>query len=366
MNRLADAQPTTNWKTKEMPVRPPSAEQVLEIAGDFGMSLTIEDARSFAGILKGLAESFGRLESYPEPKLPVKYPRTPGYRPSPEEDPMNAWYWKSTVKGADDGPLKGKRIALKDTVCLAGVPMAVGSALLESFVPDIEATVATRILDAGGTILGKAACTDLCLDGHGQDTPRGAKNPWNTEYAAGGSSSGSAVLLVQGEVDMTIGGDQAGSIRIPASWSAVYGLKPTHGLVPFTGVMGNDMTLDTIGPMAASVREVAELLAVIVGPDGYDPRQVDVQVQDYLGSLEEGVAGLKIGVLKEGFGHEKGLLGASDPAVDSKVREAACRFTKLGASVEEVSVPMHSDGIHSEPVTSPMMRWAPIARLAQP
>jgi len=329
-----------------MPVKPPSTLNVLEAAETFGIGVSSRDAEAFAEVMAGIAASLTKLENYPEPKLPVKYPRTPGYRPTAGEDPLNAWYRKTNIEGAPTGRLKGKRVALKDTIALAGVPMQNGSAVLEGFVPDVDATVVTRILDAGGTIVGKAACTDLCFDGHGQDTPRGGKNPHNPDFGAGGSSSGSAAVLVTGEADMAIGGDQAGSIRIPSSWCGVYGLKPTYGLVPFTAVMGNDMTLDTIGPMANSVQEVAELLTAIAGPDGLDPRQINITAKDYVGGLSVDVPRLRIGMLREGFDHKEGVLGASDPEVDRKVRAAARRFMELGADVKDVSIPMHAEAIN--------------------
>ena len=329
-----------------MPVRAPSVSQVMDAAESFGISLTKPEAEGYADLMKGMAEGISILDNYPEPKLPVKYPRTPGYRPSAAEDPYNAWYYKTNIEGAKDGPLKGKRIALKDTIALAGVPLMCGSALLQGYVPDIDATVVTRILDAGGTIVGKAAVTDMCFDGHGQDAPRGGKNPRNPACGAGGSSSGSAALLVTGEADITLGGDQAGSIRLPASWCGVYGLKPTHGLVPYTGIMGNDMTFDTVGPMANSVADVALLLSVIAGPDGLDARQIDITVQDYIGALNRDVSDLKIGIVREGFGHEKkGILGASYPEVDRKVIAAAKKLGQLGVQVDEVSIPMHLDGL---------------------
>ena len=154
-----------------MPVRPPTTDQILAIATDLGMHLTREDAAAFQHVLKDMALSYDRLDDYVEPKLPVKYPRMLGYQPTPEEDPLNAWYWKSTVKGAATGPLAGRTLALKDNTCLAGVPMMFGSRMLEGFIPDIDATVATRILDAGGTILGKAACVDFCYEGNGEYAP---------------------------------------------------------------------------------------------------------------------------------------------------------------------------------------------------
>ena len=149
-----------------------------------------------------------------------------------------------------------------------------GTSTLEGYVPDVDATIVTRILDAGGFILGKAVCESLCFSGGSHTSDTGpVRNPHNTDYTTGGSSSGSAALVAAGEVDLAIGGDQGGSIRIPASWCGIYGLKPTYGLVPYTGIFPIELTLDHTGPMARSVADVALLLEAIAGPDGLDPRQ---------------------------------------------------------------------------------------------
>ena len=146
-----------------MPVRLPTIEQILEIANDHGLHLTDEDAASFRGLMAGPVASYQRLDELVEPRPRVRYPRDPGYRPASEENPYNAWYWKCEIKGASEGVLAGKRVAVKDNICVAGVPMMNGSQLLEGYVPEIDATVVERILDAGGTIAGKAACEDLCF-----------------------------------------------------------------------------------------------------------------------------------------------------------------------------------------------------------
>ena len=146
---------------------------------------------------------------------------------------------------------------------------------------------------------------------------------------------------------MAIGGDQGGSIRMPACWSGCYGMKPTHGLVPYTGIMPIEATIDHTGPMTMTVADNALLLEVIAGPDGLDPRQYNVRVDKYTTGLGRGVAGMRIGVVTEGFGWP-----ASEADVDAKVREAAERLRGLGASVEEVSIPMHRDGAAI---------WTPIA-----
>ncbi len=163
-------------------------------------------------------------------------------------------------------------MALKDNVALAGVPMMNGASTLEGFVPASDATIVTRMLDAGATILGKAVCEHFCLSGgsHTSD-PGPVHNPHRIGYSAGGSSSGSGALVAAGEVDLAIGGDQGGSIRIPASYCGIVGMKPTHGLVPYTGVMPIETTIDHTGPMTASVGDNALLLEVLAGPDGLDP-----------------------------------------------------------------------------------------------
>jgi amidase len=325
-----------------MPVRLPSVQQLRDISASFGLALGDDDLASFRELMRGPLASYARLDALPEPKLPVKYARTPGYRPSTEENPFNAWYWKTEIRGALAGLLAGKRIAIKDNICVAGVPMMNGSALLEGYVPEIDATVVTRILDAGGTIAGKAACEDLCFSGASHTCATGPiLNPHNPRRSAGGSSGGSAALVAAGEVPMAIGGDQGGSIRTPSSWCGIYGLKPTWGLVPTTGSMPISYSVDHCGPMCASSEDVARLLAVIAGHDGYDPRTQLARTGDYLAAVGQGARGLRIGLLKEGFGHAE-----SDPEVDRIVRDAIGSFAGDGAIISEVSIPMHYEGPH--------------------
>ena len=303
-------------------VRTPTVEEVLDIADSFGLNLSIEDAESFQGLMGGTIASYDRIDDLVDTKLPVKYPRTPGHRPKQADNKYNAWYWKSEVQGKKRGPLAGKKIVLKDNICLSGVPMMNGASVLEGFVPDIDATVVTRILDAGGTIIGKAANTYLCFDGGSATTATGmVENPHKKGYSSGGSSAGSGVLVSIGEADMAMGGDQGGSIRMPACWSGMVGHKPTHGLVPYTGVFPIEMTLDHTGPLARTVTDTATLLQVIAGPDSHDPRQIGCKTQNYLKALAKGAKGLKVAILKEGFGHPE-----SEKVVDQKVRAAANSF----------------------------------------
>jgi amidase len=208
---------------------------------------------------------------------------------------------------------------------------------MEGYTPEIDATIVTRMLDAGAVIAGKAHCENFCLSGGSHTNAKGPiHNPWKHGYMAGGSSGGSAALVAAGEVDMAIAGDQGGSIRIPAANCGVYGMKPTHGLVPYTGVMPIEQTIDHVGPVTNNVSDNALLLEILAGEDGLDPRQYKPKTFRYTEALGRGAQGLRIGILKEGFNHS-----VSESDVDQKVLAAAERFKELGARVEEVSIPDH-------------------------
>jgi len=331
-----------------MTVNRPTAEQLHAVAKDLGMSMSDADIASYLAIMQPNFAAYDAVAAMPDYLPTVKYPRTPGYKPEGEENKYNAWYVKTTVKGAPAGKLAGKTVVLKDNVCLAGVPMMNGASTLEGYTPDIDATIVTRILDAGGTIVGKAHCEYYCFSGGSHTNAAGpVHNPHKHGYSAGGSSSGSAALLVAGEVDMAIGGDQGGSIRMPSAYCGVCGMKPTHGLVPYTGIMPIEITLDHTGPMTNNVADNALLLEVLAGEDGLDPRQYNVKTDAYTEALGGGAKGLKIGVVKEGFGHPN-----SERDVDAKVKQAASTLRDLGATVSEISVPMHAVGLAI---------WSPIA-----
>ncbi len=352
------ASPSISSRLHAMTVQRPTHAQLKDIVIEFGMHMSDERIAEFLAIMNETIAAYDVVDAMPDYLPPVDYPRTSGYRPSSEENPLNAWYVKTEIKGAPRGPLAGKTIALKDNVCLAGVPMMNGASTLKGYTPDVDATIVNRILDAGGTIVGKAHCEYFCLSGGSHTNATGhVHNPHKMGYSAGGSSCGSAALVGGGEVDMAIGGDQGGSIRMPASYSGCYGMKPTHGLVPYTGIMPIENTIDHTGPMTQTVADNALLLEVIAGEDGLDPRQYAPVTDTYTAALNRGVRGLRIGVLKEGFGHP-----ASEDDVDAKVRAAAQEFAELGATVDEVSIPLHLKGaaiwtpIAVEGLTNQMMK----------
>ncbi|MFT5132953.1 MAG: amidase [Gammaproteobacteria bacterium] len=324
-----------------MAFRPPNAADLQELGKKFDFNLDADSAERFAAFMGPFSESCVLLDNEPDCLPPVKYPERSHYFPEAAENQYGAWYVKTNVEGAADGPLKGRRVAVKDNIFVAGVPMMDGASVLAGFVPDFDATVVTRLLDAGASIVGKAVCEYFCVSSAnftGSGYP--VDNPRKSGYSTGGSSSGSGALVAAGEVDIALGCDQAGSVRIPASWCGIYGMKPTHGLLPYTGIMGMEATIDHVGPMTANVADNALALEVMAGYDDIDGRQRRLEVHRYTQAPGQDVAGMKIGIVQEGFG-----MPYSDADVDECVRAAAAKFSGLGVTVEPVSIPIHPQGL---------------------
>src|SRR5215470_8431390 len=327
-----------------MAVRPPGKDDLAAIARGYGMHLSDEDLGSFEPMVAGLLSSYDAVEELYAQTAPPPPVNRAWKQPDPAENPLGAWYVRTEIAERPDGPLAGRRVAIKDNIEVAGVPMMNGSRTLEGFVPSRDATVVTRLLAAGATITGKAVCEDLCFSGASHTSVTGpVRNPWDTTRTAGGSSSGSAALVAAGEAALALGGDQGGSVRIPSAFCGTVGHKPTHGLVPYTGAFPIEATLDHLGPITRTVADAALMLSVIAGRDGWDPRQpAGLQPQDYLGELAREVTGLRAGVVSEGFG----IPGLSEPGVDETVRAAATRLDEAGMQVAEVSVPWHRHAMH--------------------
>ncbi|NKB39334.1 MAG: amidase [Gammaproteobacteria bacterium] len=324
-----------------MTFRPPSAEDLQELGKKLEFNLDAEQAERFLSFMGPFFGSCELLDNEPAALPEIKYPERTHYFPDAKENSYGAWYVKSKIEGAASGPLKGRSVAIKDNIFVAGIPMMDGASVLEGFVPDFDATVVTRLLDAGATITGKAVCEYFCISSAnftGSGYP--VDNPRKRGYSTGGSSSGSAALVAGGEADIALGCDQAGSIRVPSSWCGIYGMKPTHGLVPYTGIMGMEATIDHVGPMTTNVADNALALDVLAGYDDIDGRQRHLQIHDYSAALGKDVADMKIGVVAEGFG-----MPYSEADVDECVRAAAAKFAELGVNVEPVSIPVHPEGI---------------------
>ena len=323
-----------------MAIRLPTAEDLRRLATANYFELSDEELAQFQELIPERFASYELLERMETPPAPIKYKdREPGYRPAVQEDPFNAILRRCNLRGASSGKLTGKRFGLKNNISVAGMAMTCGSLVMEGYVAQTDATIVTRLLDAGAEILATLNMDNFAFSGAGDTSAYGpVLNPHDPEHLAGGSSGGSAAALYYDDIDITIGGDQGGSIRIPASWSGVVGLKPTHGLVPYTGIVGIDNTFDHTGPMARTVRDVAITLEVVAGKDPLDPRQGEVPVYPYTDSLDLGVEGLRIGVLSEAFGLE-----ASEPEVDKTVRRSLGVFNELGARTIEVNISEHRE-----------------------
>lgn len=325
-----------------MAVSRPSAAEIDTAAEHFGFHLDADEQQNALAFVRQTLDAYDVVDELYSQVERTRSPERAHRFPGPDENPLGAWYVTTEVSSAAAGPLAGRRVAIKDNVAVAAVPMMNGSRAVEGFIPSQDATVVERLLAAGATIAGKSVCEDLCYSASSFTSASGpVRNPWDLTREAGGSSSGSAALVAAGAVDFAIGGDQAGSIRIPASLCGIVGLKPTYGLVPYTGAIPLERNIDHLGPMTRTVADAALLLTVLAGNDGWDSRQpLNLPACDYIAALTADVAGLRVGILTEGFGRRRSL-----PEVDDLVRSAAHRFAEIGCSVAEVSVPWHHSAL---------------------
>ena len=325
--------------------RMPNIDEMVAVARELGIHLGTDEAVLYR---KHLIEQMEQLDSFVQTRLeedkpPLSSPaREPGYRPSLEEDPLNAWIWRCHIKGEDEGLLSGKTVSYKDHIAVAGIPMSFGSFAIEGFIPDFDATVVNRVLYEGGTITGKNVMNGLS-GGFGTGGAIGdygrPLNPHNHDHVTGGSSAGSAAAVASQEVDISFGGDQGGSIRIPAAFSGIVGHKPTFGLLSHFGIgFGSDQSIDYTGPMARTVEDAAAALQATAGYDPNDPRQNrDVpDTIDVLSGLANGISGLRIGVLEEGFDE-------AETDVHDMVMAAVDVLAEAGADVSKVSISEHHD-----------------------
>nr|WP_297459251.1 Asp-tRNA(Asn)/Glu-tRNA(Gln) amidotransferase subunit GatA [uncultured Halomonas sp.] len=232
------------------------------------------------------------------------------------------------------GPLNGLPLALKDLFCTQGVRTSCGSRMLDNFVSPYDATLVEKLGVSGTVCLGKTNMDEFAMGSSNENSYYGpVKNPWDLTAVPGGSSGGSAAAVAAGLVPAALGTDTGGSIRQPAAFCGITGLKPTYGRVSRYGMVAYASSLDQAGPMARTAEDCALLLGAIAGHDPRDSTSVVRGVPDYRAELETSLSGLKIGLPKEYFGD--GL----DPAVESAVRDAIKVYESLGASVREVSLP---------------------------
>jgi amidase len=317
--------------------------ELHELASSWGFTVEDDEAEQLLAVAEAVFQAYDLLESQPASRVePVAAVRDAGRRPEPAEDPLNAIVRVCRVRAeGHEGVLSGLRVAVKDSVAIAGIPMTCGSAVLRDYVPAEDSVVADRILRAGGEVVAITNMDDLAFSGGGESSRYGPTlNPWDRGRSAGGSSSGSAAGLFYDGIDVAVGADQGGSIRAPASWCGVIGLKPTHGLVPYVGIAGIDQTFDHCGPLGRTAAGVAALLQAIAGPDPGDPRQRDAAVAGYAAAVAEApdsLAGVRLGLVAEGFAEQVG----TEPATADAVRGTVERLRGLGAEVVDVSLPEH-------------------------
>jgi aspartyl-tRNA(Asn)/glutamyl-tRNA(Gln) amidotransferase subunit A len=238
------------------------------------------------------------------------------------------------------GPLDGIPLALKDLFLTRGVATTAGSRILEGFVPPYDGTVVARLLAAGGVLLGKLNLDEFAMGSSNEHSAfKPCRNPWDLTRTPGGSSGGSAAALAARQCFGTLGTDTGGSIRLPASFCGVVGLKPTYGRVSRHGVVAFASSLDQPGPLGRTVWDVATLLSAIAGPDPRDLTCAARPAGDYLSGLEGGARGLRVGVPREWFA------GGLDAEVEARVRQALATYERLGATLVEISLPHTRFGI---------------------
>jgi len=249
----------------------------------------------------------------------------------------NGYVTETTIEGAEAGPLAGKTVAVKDNISTEGVRTTCGSAMLEAYVPPYDATVVSRLREAGATITGKTNMDEFGMGTTTETSAFGAtENPAAEGHVPGGSSGGSAAVVAAGDADLALGTDTGGSVRCPAAFCGVVGIKPTYGLVSRYGLIAYANSLEQIGPIAPSVEEAAGLLEVIAGPDDRDATTRDARKEgsdyEFAAAADGDVDGLTIGVPTE-------LLDGADEAVVEQFWSAIDDLEAEGARYEEVSLP---------------------------
>jgi aspartyl-tRNA(Asn)/glutamyl-tRNA(Gln) amidotransferase subunit A len=245
------------------------------------------------------------------------------------------WAEREIMVGDHRGPLHGVPYGLKDIFDTAGTPTTGHSRVYADRVPDADATTVTRLRDAGAILLGKLATHECAHGGPSFDLPwPPARNPWNREHFTGGSSSGSGAAVAAGLMPLALGSDTGGSIRNPAGYCGLVGLKPTYGLVSRRGVMPNSFTYDHAGPMTWTVEDCALALQVLAGHDPLDPASADRPVPDYRRALTGDIRGLRIGILRHFYEEDS----VAAPAVRAALEDAYAVLRSLGAVLKDVRI----------------------------
>lgn len=327
-------------------LRRPTSEQLRDIGSREYLDLHPDELSEYVRILDGLLASFDHLDDMEIGRNEVRV-RTfsQGRKPTHGEDPYNAFIRHCLVKETEEGSLSGLTFGVKDSIAVAGIPLSNGSRTAP-YVPTSDAVVVERALGAGALLTGILNMDDWSAGSTGETSAYGPPlNPHNLERSAGGSSGGAGAAVAGGVVDVALAVDQAGSGRIPASYCGVVSLKPTHGLLPTHGVTHISHNLDAVAPMARSVETIARTVDVLAGFDERDP-QVEYDTYpslDLLGSLGQGVSGMRIGVVQESLNGEH-----CSPDIREAINQAVSILRSAGATVDFISCAVWED---SWPVT---------------
>ncbi len=246
---------------------------------------------------------------------------------------LNTLITEMSREANSTGPLDDRRVAVKDNICTADVPTTCASNMLETYVPPYDATVVRHVLDAGGTLIGKANMDEF---GMGSTTETSAfgptRNPVDPSRVPGGSSGGSAAAVASGAADLALGSDTGGSVRNPAAFCGVVGIKPTYGLVSRYGLVAYANSLEQIGPIGATVADAAMLLDVISGPDRHDATSVAAGANTaYAEAANGNVEGMTVGVPDD-------LLEGASPGVAAVFADAMAKLEAAGATVTDIAI----------------------------
>lgn len=259
--------------------------------------------------------------------------------------------------GEKIGLLEGIPIAIKDNLCTTGITTTCGSKILAQFVPPYESTVTQKLKEFGSVMVGKTNLDEFAMGSSTENSGfQVTANPWDLTRVPGGSSGGSAAAVASQEAVVALGSDTGGSIRQPAAFCGVVGLKPTYGLVSRFGLVAYASSLDQIGPFARTVEDSAILLQAIAGYDPKDSTSIKVAIPDYRQYLKPDLKGIKIGVIQETFG--EGL----DPVVAESVQKAIATLKSLGATVQDISCPRFRYGLPTYYIIAPSEASANLAR----
>ena len=296
-------------------------EQPAHVLHDMLVNKEITSAELTEDVLKRIDEVEGDVKSY----LTITRDEAMAQARAVDE---------KIAKGEEIAFLEGIPGAIKDNICTKGIKTTCASKILEHFVPPYDATVMTKLKTQNPVIMGKANMDEFAMGGSTENSAYyPTHNPWNTDCVPGGSSGGSAAAVAAGTSVWALGSDTGGSIRQPASFCGVVGLKPTYGRVSRYGLVAYASSLDQIGPVTRDVTDCANILNIIAGHDEMDSTSSEAEVPDFTTALVEDVKGLKIGLPKEYF--VKGM----DPEVEQTIRAAIAKYKEMGAEIVDISLP---------------------------